>query len=140
MQGLKRFLYLPTQQRWLIFQVAVAILVVRLSLILFPLRTVRFFALSISWRSREIPSAHCIAGAIGSVARFVPGTTCLVQALAAHALLIRHGYGPHLTIGVAKDECHQFEAHAWVTCENQVVIGDLRKENYSALLSLGPLL
>ena len=53
--------------------------------------------------------------------RYVPGSTCLVQALAGQWMLLREGYPAQLRIGVSKAE--GFEAHAWVELEGKVLIG-----------------
>lgn len=137
MQRLKRFRHLSRQERALVFQAILAMLVVRLSLTWLSLRAVQRLAVSIRWRSSEALSAHRIVWAVRSAARFVPRSTCLVQALAAQGLLIRHGYRPCLTIGVRKNECEGFGAHAWVTCEDEVVIGGQETGNFTALLNLG---
>src|SRR5689334_18240672 len=87
---------------------------------------------------KDIPAAaHRIAWATKAAARCVPGATCLTQALALQALLIRHGYQPLLTIGVAKDDRHHLDGHAWVSCDNQLLIGGPRVERYNPLLNLG---
>lgn len=137
MYSLKRFLYLPDQDRSILIQALIALSIFRIVLPLLSLRTVERLPLSMNWRGNQIPSACRIAWAVRSAARFVPGATCLLQALTAHALLIRHGYAPRLTIGVMKDGCQRFGAHAWVTCADEVVIGGRETQKYTALLSLG---
>jgi hypothetical protein len=69
------------------------------------------------------PSPERIAWAVEKVARIVPRTTCLTQALAVQALLSRIGYASQLSIGVAKDKKGQLVAHAWVKSQGKVVIG-----------------
>lgn len=81
-------------------------------------------------------AAERIAWATRAAARCVPGSTCLTQALALQALLIRHGYQPLLTIGVAKHDRHRLDGHAWVSCDNQLLIGGPRVERYNPLLKL----
>ena len=136
MQALKRFLHLSKQERLLVFQAVFAMYLIRLSLALFSLRTVHRLAVNITWRCDESLSADRIVWAVRSAARFVPGSTCLVQALAAQALLMRYGYRTLLTIGVAKNENNRLGAHAWVTCEDEVLIGGHEAANYTALLNL----
>jgi hypothetical protein len=136
MQALKRFLHLSKHERLLVFQAVLAMYLVRLSLALFSLRNVHRLAVKITRRCDQSLSADRIVWAVRSTARFVLGSSCLVQALAAQSLLVRHGYRPLLTIGVAKNECDRFGAHAWVTCENQVLIGGQQMGNYTALLKL----
>jgi hypothetical protein len=69
------------------------------------------------------PPAGRIAWAVGAMGRRVPGTTCLVEALAAHCVLRRHGYAPMLSIGVRHGAALTLDAHAWVECGGTVVIG-----------------
>jgi hypothetical protein len=137
MQVVTRFLRLSKQDRLLLFQAVLAMYLIRLSLALLSLQTVHRLAVKIAWRCDESLRADRIVWAVRSAARFVPGSSCLVQAFAAQTLLVRHGYRPLLTIGVAKNECNQFGAHAWVVCENEVLIGSQQMGNYTALLKLG---
>jgi hypothetical protein len=59
-----------------------------------------------------------------TAARLPVAATCLVQALAADAMLRRKGLEPALFIGVRiRDGAVPFEAHAWVECEGGVAIG-----------------
>lgn len=137
MQVLKRFLRLSKQERLLALQAGLAIFLIRWGLALLPLPAVHRLALKITWIRDNSPSPARIVRAVRSVARFVPGSTCLVQAIAVQALLFRHGYRPILTIGVTKSACDQFTAHAWVACEREVLIGGREAANYTALLNLG---
>jgi hypothetical protein len=136
MQWLKRFVRLSQAERSLVLQAALLIPVVRVSLAWLSLRTVQVLAMHVTWGDGEALSPRRIAWAVRSAGYFVPRSTCLVQALAAQALLIRHGYRPRLTIGVAKSGFDQFGAHAWVTCEDEVLIGGADIGNYTALLDL----
>jgi hypothetical protein len=65
-----------------------------------------------------------IAHDVVAAAQFVPGATCLTQALTAQILLRREGFEPTLEIGVARDPSGAFKAHAWVRCEGMIVVGD----------------
>jgi transglutaminase superfamily protein len=74
--------------------------------------------------------------AITSVAARFPSATCLVQALAADAMLRRRSLTAELRIGVrvraSRDE--PLEAHAWVECGGAVAIGAI--ENLSDFKAL----
>lgn len=138
MRSLKRFvLRLPKLDRWLLFEAAFAIIIIRIMLEWFPLKHVQRAAVHacLRWRSDNSPAPHRIAWAIEKIAHSIAGSTCLVRALAAQALLVRHGYKPCLTIGVAKDEIH-FKAHAWVKNEGQILVGDHETGHYATLLVL----
>jgi len=64
-----------------------------------------------------------IGWAIAVAARCIPGSKCLVQAIAARNLLARYGMAGAIHIGVAKDSSNWLSAHAWVEVEGQTVIG-----------------
>lgn len=65
-----------------------------------------------------------VAFAIPRVAARLPWRAdCLVQALAAHRWLGRHGVATTLTLGVPRDKSAAFEAHAWLTAGDRVVTG-----------------
>jgi len=60
---------------------------------------------------------------LGQAARYCPlPLTCLAEALASKALIARYGHAGEVCIGVLKTE-GKFEAHAWLECEGQVLIG-----------------
>ncbi|MEQ5787982.1 lasso peptide biosynthesis B2 protein [Erythrobacter sp. NFXS35] len=67
--------------------------------------------------------ARQVARRIERLARFVPGATCLTQALALQFVLARTGHASLLQIGVRKGADEAFSAHAWVTCNDRVVLG-----------------
>jgi hypothetical protein len=60
---------------------------------------------------------------IERVARFVPKASCLTQALALQFILARAGHASRLQIGVREVDDGTFSAHAWVTCNGVVVLG-----------------
>jgi hypothetical protein len=60
---------------------------------------------------------------VGVAGRLVPGTTCLVRALAAQALLARRGHASQLRLGVARGSGRAFEAHAWLEQDGRVLVG-----------------
>lgn len=65
-----------------------------------------------------------VAWAIGAAACRVPWRAdCLVRARAAQRWLAALGVPTELSIGVRKDETGRFGAHAWLTFEDEVIIG-----------------
>lgn len=66
----------------------------------------------------------------------IPYSTCLVQALAAQALLSAGGQASNLCIGVAKEGRSSIEAHAWVEIEGEVIIGATEQGRYTRLMIL----
>jgi hypothetical protein len=76
------------------------------------------------------PLAMClrIAEAVSTAARWVPGASCLPQALAAQIMLALRGYSSELQVGVRIQDDGRFGAHAWLTCSDRVVIGGSQTE------------
>jgi transglutaminase superfamily protein len=94
----------------------VAVVSARLALTILPWRLA---AHAFDWlpaaRGRTAPlPAEALARAVGRAARYTPGATCLVQALALHGLLARRGHSPILRFGVRRSPSDPFPAHAWV--------------------------
>ena len=69
-----------------------------------------------------------------TASRAIPGMkNCLVQAVAAEAMLIQAGYPCELRVGVAKKGPDELIAHAWVESEGRVVIGEFELDRYTPL-------
>jgi hypothetical protein len=56
---------------------------------------------------------------------YVPGATCLVQALAGKVVFSIYGYEPTIVIGVKKDGPNDILSHAWLEYDGQTIIGNL---------------
>jgi hypothetical protein len=85
-----------------------------------------YIASSQNHRLREPPAAiGPVRWAIAAVAARCPPATCLIQALAADAMLRRRGLPCELRIGVRPrgDGAVPVEAHAWVECAGAVAVG-----------------
>ncbi|WP_424003321.1 lasso peptide biosynthesis B2 protein [Haloarcula salina] len=75
--------------------------------------------------SRSVESVDQIPWAVDAVAARLPGEfDCLDRAVAGNALLVAGGYRGRIRLGVDKRD-GAFEAHAWVECDDEVLIGDL---------------
>jgi hypothetical protein len=139
----------------LVLEAALLLSAARLGLWLLPFRVVsRLLDKATRRRVAVAAPARRIAWAIGAAARYIPAVTCLAQALAARAMLARHGHAAQLRIGVARAASQpsagrmsldsqfsilnaQFsilEAHAWVECDGAVLVGNLADlARYTAL-------
>jgi hypothetical protein len=71
-----------------------------------------------------LPPEHAarIGHRVVRVARWVPGASCLTQALAAHVLLAWHGHASTVRYGV-RPGATGLDAHAWVEHDGAVVVG-----------------
>lgn len=125
MKQLVKFLNLTTAERNLLVSALFRLVAIRIGLWVLPLQVIlrRLETLKVS-KTFRVCTPEQIAWAIRLVSRYLPGTgNCLVQSLAARAMLARQGYLPHLRIGAAKDESGGFKAHAWVECDGRIIIG-----------------
>jgi hypothetical protein len=112
---------------------------IRVALALIPLRALRNV---LAWRLRKksvaprpaAPTLQQIIWAIQCATRLVPGTTCLVQGLAALRLGISAGYPVTMNIGTTKEVNGALKAHAWVEYQGQVILGAAEGINYTPLL------
>ena len=101
-------------------------------LYLLPFSTVRKFSARISGQKGNGDLVDLV-WAVNVAGEYVPRSTCLSKAMAAQILLSRHNYPSQLKIGVIKED--EFEAHAWVEVEDEVVVGE-SKRDYVPILDL----
>lgn len=74
--------------------------------------------------SSPVPSQR-IARLLNVAASFTPYSTCLSKALAGQILFAVNGHKTRLHIGVATDAQQKFEAHAWLSLDDTILIGHL---------------
>jgi len=132
MSRLKRLASLTSGERRLLLHTLFVVAVARVTLWMLPLALARKVVATTTGAMKQI-SVERLVWAVKAASRWVPQATCLTQAMAVQALLARAGYGSRLEIGVAKDAAHRFEAHAWVTCGNRIVIGGPDVARYARL-------
>jgi hypothetical protein len=132
-----RLLRLPAQDRALLVSAGLLVLYIRMALWVFSYRIVRQRVN----RRRGISVNACpcsrIAWAISTVSRYIPGATCLTQALAGEVLLRTYGHQPSFHIGVAKSNSRALEAHAWIEVQGKIILGDAGIERFTALRAPG---
>jgi len=75
-----------------------------------------------------------VVWSVRAVARRLPGCTCLVSALALQRLLSRAGHASEVHVGVAR-QGEAFAAHAWVTRDGMLLIGETDGEAFVPLMA-----
>lgn len=130
MKRIRKFLQLSRPDQLLLIQTILVLAVVTLGLRFLPWLTLQRLLLKLANRHSPVllaqrPSVQRIAWAIRTAGSCVPKATCLPQALTAQLLLIPGAYPADLQIGVARNENGKVEAHAWVTSESGIIIGDV---------------
>ena len=73
--------------------------------------------------------------AVRTTAAYIPGASCLTQALAAKYQLQRSGLCARIHIGVAKEN-GQFLAHGSLECEGETVLGGGVATRYACLTTV----
>jgi hypothetical protein len=125
---LRKLVGLPTSDRRLLLKASTVLCVVRIGLWTLPFARVRrLLAKTASEGSQPNggPSVDRVTWAVSTAARYVPRSSCLVQALTIKRLLAGLGHEAELHIGVAKDDKGHLEAHAWVEREGKILLGGL---------------
>lgn len=117
---MRKFLRLSSEERHLLFHAFALLVRARLTLWLVPFS--RLSRPQVATRMSGIHKAR-LAWAVGVAARFIPFSTCLVRALGAQRLLAFHGLNSDLHIGVANSAEAGFQAHAWLECGGDVLLG-----------------
>lgn len=126
---MSRYLRLLWRDKGRALEALCFVLIARCFLVLIPFRkTVAFTARVAGFYPAPQPGDHSqttrLSDLVGRVSRYIPGATCLTQALALKWMLGRRRIGSHLRIGVTKDADGTFKAHAWLeTMSQRVLIG-----------------
>jgi Transglutaminase-like superfamily len=75
-------------------------------------------------QAKTVESRARIAFIIPRMASRLPWRAdCLVQALAGQAMLLRREIVSTIAVGTARHPDGRFEAHAWLVCEKDVILG-----------------
>ena len=141
MTRFRKFIALPTSDQRLLLRAALWLGLVRASLWVLPFQNLLDRLTSPGPGRESSPPALGAADRIGwavlTASRYVPGArSCLPRALAAAVLLRRAGLPAQVRVGGAHGEDGSPEAHAWVECGGQVVIGGSELERYTLISAL----
>ena len=137
MARLRKFLGLDWQERCLLLHTLLLVVSLRAALRLLPFKQVSEQLARGAMRHptrRNISKARIIS-AIRVASAFVPGSTCLTQALAAKYHLERFGLKTQLHFGVVKEN-GRLLAHAWLRSDDETVIGGEIAPRFAPLLAL----
>lgn len=135
-----RFISLSAARKRVLIEAVGIVLIVRAALALFSLKQIiaALHRLASRKPGRKTFAQDDILYALAVIARWMPFATCLVSGLAGQYLLSRNGFHPTLHIGVKKETDKMLMAHAWVTIEQQVVVGMIDDlHTYAPLQGIG---
>ena len=145
MQSFHRYRGLSAADRSLVIEAAILLVVARLGIVgvrFSLLRRALDRGLRIISSSRVRPTASPVTRvgwAVTAAAHRLPfRSTCLLESLAADAMLRRRGYASEIRFGVKPPSGGELAAHAWVEHEGAVVFGAHHEQpEYSALSTRG---
>jgi hypothetical protein len=130
MQSLHRYRALGAADQSLVLEAAMLLVVARLGLIGLEFSVLRralgrgMRMIGSSRTHTSAAPASRIAWAVAAAARRLPfQSTCLLESLAADAMLRRRGYASEIRFGVRPPSGGALAAHAWVEHEGAVVFG-----------------
>ena len=132
-----KFIKLPPREKKLAMDTLFWLLTIRIMVWIFPFQYVQKKIQKIAdylpsgQKKISIPK---IRSMIGTISRYVPQATCLVQALVGYILYTKHGYNTLIKIGVLTEN-GVFEAHAWLEHKGKVVLGQSEKK-YKTILDI----
>lgn len=129
---------MPNREKKLLIQSLFLILIVRVGLWVLPFNLLDRWlnhAALVGDKAADWATINRVVRSVRSCSRFVPGATCLTQALATRVLLQMDGQASDLKIGVEKDQNERFGAHAWIEVEGRIVIGKLPHHYRFAVLN-----
>jgi DNA mismatch repair protein MutH len=122
------FLKSPIKYKLLSIEALYLGLFIRLALSLLPFRIWKPILLSaVHTSSNQMVHDLYLSGRIAHVvqktSRYVPHSTCLVQALTVQIMLAKRDIRTKVCIGVAKDNENRLLAHAWLEQDEIIIIG-----------------
>ena len=129
MRKLAAYFALPRADRRLLIEAFATLVFVRVALQVWPIERLRQWSGRLGRGAKPVDR---IAWAVRVASRRLPGTACLSSALALQRLLSAQGRVSELHIGVARQD-KGIIAHAWIVCDEQVLIGDEERETFTRL-------
>ncbi len=129
-RALLRFMRLSEGDRWLIVETTFYLICAKVATFTISTRTLLALGnLDLSsgapdTRVAELPPEIAPAiHALDKSSRRLAFANCLIRALALRMLLASRDIATDLHIGARKDEHGQFAAHAWLTCNDTILVG-----------------
>jgi hypothetical protein len=139
MRRIHKFLNLSSIEQKLLIKTWILLGLIKLGVTLLPFSTLRKFLYKfkcIFGGDKKAFPEDRLVWSVGVVSRYVPKTTCLVQAITTQFLLQQAGHQACLHIGVTETEKGRLKAHAWVESKGKVLIGGIDLNQYTHLLVL----
>jgi hypothetical protein len=129
-RAFNRFMRLADSERWLILETTFYLCCAKVATWTTPTRTLLALGnLDLSTGAADtrvaslLPEIAPAIHALDKSSRRLAFANCLIRALALRMLLARRDIATELHIGARKDEYGGFAAHAWLTCNDTILVG-----------------
>ncbi len=122
------FLKLPLSDKKLIIETIILMVKVKFMLSFCSFPKIRKHYEQAETSDKKDLSIFKLTWALNVVNHILPGITCLNGALTGYYLLLNHGYSGQVKIGVVKTSSSEFEAHAWLEYNEEVLLGVSEKD------------
>jgi hypothetical protein len=120
---------MPPTERRLVVEAALLLCVARAGLAWMPLASLRgwlvWFARTSGARDSKVRRQQIVRALATAGQRTPFRATCLIEALAAEAMLRRRGDDARFRLGVVRPSDNGLAAHAWVELDGEVIVGGL---------------
>jgi hypothetical protein len=137
----KKFINIPTYDKFLFFTAFILSLFVKFVVFTIPMRWYSRFlghsgSISPEYGGIKYKTLQSIATAVNRCSRYAPwNTRCLVDAVTAKILLQWHGIPSTMFLGVNKDEGKKLVAHAWLKCGEIFITGKRGYQKFTVVSS-----
>lgn len=140
MSRLIRFVKLPTAEKILFTEAFFFVAATRIVLWVIPFRLFKnsfrkFFSTSPEIAEPDWSQLEKIVRAVKFASRFIPFASCLTQAVSALIIVKLNGQQAELKIGVTGGTNKEFEAHAWLERDGQILIGKVPRHGRFMVLN-----
>lgn len=119
-----KFLLLPIWKKAFLVRCLLLVATMRVGLSLFKFERLR------NWTIRgdkcgetDVEYLKRVAWGVSRAAHYVPGASCLTQALAGQYLLTRRGVASQIRFGIDRESRERLKAHAWLVSGDWIVLG-----------------
>jgi hypothetical protein len=128
---------LSPNERRMVVEAVVFLAIARLLIVLAPMRRLRHILTlepKDAWAAPEASLPEDVRRAVTRAARHVPwNAVCLPQAMAAKFMLARRGRLSTLHLGAARSPSGDLQAHAWLVCDDAIVVGEAGAQGMTAV-------
>jgi hypothetical protein len=125
MNKINSFFKISYYRKRLFLQSMILLIIIRFFFTLFSFSHIQIISKRFSKKNnnhKDTPKIRDILWSIKLASDYVPGSTCLIQAITAQILLSRYNHLSKIKIGVMKSD--NFEAHAWLEIDDKIVLGE----------------